>query len=220
MGNVINLQGKRFGKLLVLSLNRVDGNAHWDCLCDCGNKTVVRGNLLNYGSIISCGCAQKEKAREIRKTHGMSRTKIYKAWFAMKDRCYNKSHSSYKNYGGRGILVCDKWRVSFENFISDMGERPSPKHSIDRIDNNGNYEPSNCRWATKKQQCANKRNNFIIEFFGIKMTRGYWAEELGVSVGYLMWNMKIKSIEEILNSKKCKNKWNSMKAKRGITSKT
>lgn len=166
------LIGRRFGRLLVVALDR-RGPPHpyWRCSCDCGRSVVVQAGSLKSGKTRSCGCLQRDtvsaSARVRNTTHGRSRangrvTDEYKAWQAMIARCENPRTDSYPIYGGRGISVCERWRRDFAAFLADMGERPSPSHSIDRIDPNGNYEPSNCRWATKKQQARNKRSTRIL----------------------------------------------------------
>jgi len=118
------------------------------------------------------------------KTHGMDGTSIYKTWIGLKARCYNKNDKDYKNYGGRGIKVCKRWKNSFENFYNDMGDKPKGM-SIDRIDNNGNYEPSNCRWATIEQQNNNKRNNHLLTYNGKTQTITQWSREIKVPVSTL-----------------------------------
>lgn len=133
------------------------------CACECGNSIEIRLTSLKTGYAKSCGCLTRIQSKKNldRKTHGMSKSRIYNVWSAMKERCYDKRNKSYKNYGGRGIKVCDRWLNSFENFYQDMGERPSSEYSIDRIDVNGDYEPSNCKWSTAKEQANNRRNGHI-----------------------------------------------------------
>lgn len=176
-------QGKKYGKLLVIKLDNLRnkcGAAMWICRCDCGRITSVEGSSLRRGLTKSCGCFSSESTAKRETTHGMSKTKIHETWLGMRDRCKNKNNINYKNYGGRGIKVCKRWE-KFENFYEDMGERPSKKHSLDRVNNNGNYEPSNCRWATREEQLNNKRTNRYLSFNGKKMTVTQWAKELLVS---------------------------------------
>lgn len=140
-----------------------------ECTCDCGNEIIVRLGNLRYGTTKSCGCLQRKRSSEtMSKTllkHGRNKkgqiTPEYRSWINMKQRCYNVNKDNFKNYGGRGIKVCDKWKDSFINFFQDMGERPIGK-TLDRINVNGDYEPSNCRWATYKEQMNNQRKNLQI----------------------------------------------------------
>lgn len=150
-----------FGRLTVIARDGRNnrGKVLWLCLCECGNYTSVIGGNLFHGSTRSCGCLKKEWAQKLNKTHGMGTTPEYRSWAHMKDRCYNKNDQAYKYYGARGITVCPRWKNSFENFITDMGFRPSASYSIDRINNNGDYEQGNCRWATHFVQMANRRTN-------------------------------------------------------------
>lgn len=156
----LDLTGRRFGRLIVAErMSRINRGTRWDCLCDCGKHITVYAHNLASGCTSSCGCLQRE-ARAARATHGQYRNNSVspeiKAWEKMRERCLNPKDISYKNYGGRGITVCKRW-LSFDNFLSDMGKRPSPKHSLDRINNDGIYEPSNCRWATRTEQNRNRR---------------------------------------------------------------
>lgn len=149
-----DLTGKRFGRWHVLGFDRIDkhSNHYWFCVCKCGNKKSVSGKNLLRGRSKSCGCMAIENNTK----HGMWKTPEYKTWQNIHTRCSNKNTEYYKNYGGRGIVVCKRWN-SFENFFEDMGRRPSKNHSIERIDNDGNYEPGNCEWVTRTAQQHNNR---------------------------------------------------------------
>lgn len=156
-----DLTGKKFGRLTVISFHEMmsTGHSRWLCRCECGNKKIVQYANLKSGSVQSCRCLNRESVRKSNSTHKMKGTSVYYAWNSMKQRCLNSSCRNYPLYGARGIFVCERWLESFENFYADMGDKTSPKHSLDRINNDGNYEPGNCRWATAKEQSNNKRNN-------------------------------------------------------------
>jgi hypothetical protein len=154
-----DLTGQRFGTLTVIyrTDNAADGHTRWYCKCDCGNFKVAQSNNLKAGNVRSCGCLAQEKAAVLNLTHGLTKTKEFKAWDSMKQRCLNPKNPSYIHYGGRGITICDRWLLSFESFYVDMGLSPSINHSVDRIDVNGNYEPGNCKWSTAREQRLNQR---------------------------------------------------------------
>lgn len=178
-----DLTSNIYGKLTVI--NRADNKnkkVFWNCVCECGNtKTISRDSLMSGGTD-NCGCLAHERRSKSKTKHGKSvrtkTTKEYRAWVKLKSRCYIKSDTGYKRYGARGIKVCDRWINSFVNFSLDMGKCPSKYHSIDRVDNNGDYSPQNCRWATVSEQANNRRNNRIVEFNGLKMTCAQWERHL------------------------------------------
>lgn len=159
--SIIDLTGQKFGRWTVISASgekaKVNRSAKWLCRCECGNERNINGSSLRSGRSSSCGCFHNEKVKESFTKHGKYKTPEYEVWRAMKQRCLNPSQPYYPYYGGRGITICKRWLDSFENFIADMGPRPTSKHSIDRKNNNLGYSPDNCRWATASQQNANKR---------------------------------------------------------------
>ena len=188
--NIEDLVGKKFGRLTVLKFaGRDNGNVScWHVTCDCGNKKIVRNGSLKNGGTKSCGCLKKEATRKRLFKHGVGKTKFYYIWNGMKTRCLNKNDKRFKDYGGRGIKICDRW-LKFENFRDDMLESYE-KHikefgekrtQIDRINNDGNYEKENCKFATCEEQANNRRTNHILEFNGEKLNMKQWAKKLGIN---------------------------------------
>lgn len=163
----LDISQQRFGRLVVISFSHVDGRrrAIWRCVCDCGSECEVAGVSLRCGHTKSCGCLGIEtRARGTKYRHGKTRSAVWNAWVQMMNRCYNEKTQRFKNYGGRGIKVCDAWQ-KFDNFYSDMGDPPSG-HSLERINVNGNYEPGNCVWVEPAAQYINKTNTRKVRIFG------------------------------------------------------
>jgi hypothetical protein len=176
---------ERFGRLVVTGFaGMIRRGRHWTCRCDCGNTSTVGTAQLLSGHTKSCGCLKDDLLVDRSRTHGVSGTAEYDAWFQMLKRCTDPSTKHYDRYGGRGITVCERWR-SLENFLADMGKRPSPRHSIDRIDNNGNYEPSNCRWATMSVQKRNYSRNRFYSYSGKTLCLKDWSREMGIHMNTL-----------------------------------
>lgn len=177
--SAIDLKGQRFGRLVVIEeAERTGRKTYWLCKCDCGSFVKVPTASLNNGHTKSCGCLQRSKVT----IHGKKNTKLYKVWNSMKGRCFNTNHRAYKNYGGRGITVCDEWKDDFLCFYNwSMANGYQEGLSIDRENNDGNYEPSNCRWTTSKVQRNNSRQNRYIEFEGESHTIAEWAEIKGIN---------------------------------------
>lgn len=173
-----DLTGKRFGRLTVVSRaeNGKGSRARWLCRCDCGNERVVYGYSLKSGNTRSCGCLRAETSKDKATTHGMSKTSLFHVWWAMMERCTNKNSKSYKNYGGRGISVCDEWLDSTTFFNWALSSGYEEGLTIERIDVNDGYKPSNCKWVTKKEQARNKTNSFIVEIDGESKCLAEWCE--------------------------------------------
>lgn len=204
---ILDIAGCKFGRLTALKIASSTRKWVWECICECGNKIIVSGHNLRGGNTRSCGCLRVENAKRTivvngeSTTHGMTKTPEYRSWIHMRERCYCSKDKDYKNYGGRGIKVCDRWLNSFENFFADMGLRPSGKHTLDRYPNkNGDYEPGNCRWATQKQQQNNRTNNRMIEYNGSILTLSQWSEKLGIKGTTISERLNIRgwTIEEAL----------------------
>jgi hypothetical protein len=188
---VKDLTGQKFGRWSVLAFSRREARiTYWLCRCDCGStKTVSRTGLVS-GDSQSCGCFHREQASAARTTHGGAGTTENNIWNGIKARCYNRKNPAWYRYGGRGITVCDRWFNSFEAFFEDMGPRPSSKHSIERIDNNGNYDPRNCKWATRKEQNRNTRQNVLLTFSGKTQCIAAWSDEFGITWNTLWQRLK------------------------------
>lgn len=185
--NFTDITGQTFGRLTVINRteNRRSKKVQWKCLCECGGTTITGTHELRSGNTKSCGCFGKEQLDSFRKTHEKFDTPEYDTWCHMKNRCYNPKDVGFKDYGGRGITICNKWRHDFLLFFNHIGPKPPGNYSVERIDNNGNYEPGNVRWATPKEQTNNQRSNHNITFRGVTMTRAQWAEALGINKGTL-----------------------------------
>lgn len=203
MGKPIDLTGLRFGKWLVIEKAKSKvGYEHqqfWLCRCDCGVEQIRKGGQLRYAEKKGANqCCAKCSGTK----HGEFRKSEYIAWNAMIDRCSRAKHPWFHRYGGRGISVCERWMI-YDNFLADMGRKPTPKHSIDRINNDGNYEPSNCEWVTQTTQLRNTSVNRIIEFNGKSQCLKDWSEETGISSSAIKMRIDVQgwSIEDALTIK-------------------
>lgn len=177
--------GQKFGRLVVVdqyALPTVNGGRAWICLCECGNYTLLPGYKIYKRLTRSCGCLQRDVAAERTTVHGNFAThrSEYIAWDVMIRRCHDPKHGAYYRYGARGITVCEEWRNSFDRFLQDMGPKPSPTHSIDRVDNSRGYEAKNCRWATKKEQAWNRKTNTLVTHAGQTKPVSQWAYEVNM----------------------------------------
>lgn len=182
-GHIINLIGRTFGRLIVIERaeNSRFRKARWRCKCSCGNIVIVCSDNLRRGLTKSCGCFRKDVCTKNNTTHGMYGTSEYKSWFHIITRCQNPNDKYFKDYGGRGISICQEWRDSFLAFYNHVGKRPSLKHSIDRINNDGNYKPGNVRWSLLVEQANNKRSNVLITINNTTMNVTQWAHEIGIN---------------------------------------
>lgn len=186
---VIDIEGQVFSRLTALSESMREGKK-WMFRCECGEEKLILKQSVVSGVVKSCGCYQRDmlkQKRPYRVKHGEScasangESPEYRSWVSMKNRCNNKNDKSYHRYGARGIRVCKRWDESYENFLSDMGRRPSEAHSLDRIDNMKGYSPDNCRWATPVEQSNNRRSNRIITHCGESKTLAQWSKETGIN---------------------------------------
>lgn len=202
----LDLVGEKFGRLLVLerAKDHIEPSGRhrtmWKCICSCGSECVTQQSCLRNGSTKSCGCLHDELCKNRATKHGKHGTRLYKTWRNMVTRCYNANNQRYKDYGGRGITICEEWKHDFQAFYDwSIANGYSDNLTIERIDNNGNYEPSNCTWITKKEQNNNKRSNHLITYNGKTQNMRLWADELGIK--YQVLNCRI--------NKRC---WNIEKA--------
>lgn len=205
MRKMMDLTGQRFDRLLVISAipHNLGEQRKWLCRCDCGNEVTVFGGNLKRGLTRSCRCLNKEITRSIFTKHGDTvggkPTTEYKTWCHIKDRCYNPDNKQYQDWGGRGIKMCDRWLSSFHSFLEDMGRKPSPELTIDRINNDGDYEPGNCKWGTDLEQAKNKRNNKWYEANGERKHLREWSRVIGMDSGNINYHLrKGKTMTEII----------------------
>lgn len=198
MGQKINLEGKKFNRLIVIKELKRDkwGQVIWLCQCDCGKTTQVTGSGLRNGGTKSCGCWNIE-ALSLRKKHGLSKTGAYRSWKHMMNRCYNPNDQRYEYYGGRGIKVCKKWH-NFMKFYKDMGDKPDT-YTIERKNNNGNYDPSNCEWVTVAEQNRNNRRTRKIEYKGVIRCMSEWARILNIHKNTLKYRLDNHSVDVAFN---------------------
>lgn len=182
-----DISRQRFGRLTVLSVEGRNGRKAivWKCICECGNVHFATTWSLKGGSVSSCGCYKIERNLVAKRVHGHASrqgTTEYRSWQSLKSRCCNPSSPYFSDYGGRGITVCDQWKDSFLTFLADMGRKPTPKHTIERKNNDGNYEPGNCKWATVVEQANNRRSSKFIVVGGVRMTISQCSRQYGIKM--------------------------------------
>lgn len=187
-----DLTGQKFGRLVVLTRSGIKKRGGtttvlWLCRCDCGKEKIVAGVDLRKGSTKSCGCLRDE-VRKQPKTHGKAGSPEHRSWANMLQRCFNPKREKYRHYGGRNISVCERW-LKFENFLEDMGERPGPEYSLDRIDVDGDYSPDNCKWSTPEEQMSNTHRTRKVEYQGEEYTIAQLARVTGVKPRTLYWRI-------------------------------
>jgi hypothetical protein len=188
--NALNIAGQRFGRVTAIErIGRKGRMALWSYRCDCGTIGAALANSLARGNTKSCGCLKNELAGKRFRRHGLTNTPEHRTWRSIKYRCHDPDCPGYARYGGRGIKVCDRWRDSFENFLADMGKRPSAEYSIERVNNDGDYEPGNCKWATRGEQRRNASHARIYEFNGKRQVIKDWANEYGFSPTTLYYRL-------------------------------
>lgn len=199
-----DLTGKRFGKLVAMNriYDPVKKITLWECKCDCGNIAIVRANRLKHGRTKSCGCLRKDSNVLLKTTHGMSYSHLYNTWHSIKGRCYNKNYRNYHYYGARGISMCEEWKNSFEAFSEwSYSNGYEEGLSIDRINNDGNYCPENCRWVSLEEQNNNRRVSINITYNGKTQNLAEWCRQLNIP--YIrVWQRIVKygyTFEEAIN---------------------
>lgn len=199
---IIDIVGNTYNSLTVIEYaGKKKNDALWKCQCVCGGIKYVITTSLKRNKVKSCGCSNSDN----RFIHGMSKSSEWSTWKSMKSRCQKENDKCYKDYGARGITVCERWNNSFIDFVSDMGKKPSSLHTLDRINNNGNYEPKNCKWSTMTEQCRNRRNNIFITHNDRTLILAEWARELNINHNTLIYHLKRKSIAEIISYYEKKN---------------
>ena len=188
MSAINNLTGKRFDRLTVESYSHsnTNGRAVWKCVCDCGETLFVKGNALLSGNTKSCGCLKTEKISSLKYSHGLCKTRLYRIWCAMLTRCSNSEFTEFDRYGGRGIKVCDEWQEFLPFYEWAMANGYADNLTIDRIDNDGDYRPGNCRWATRSEQNNNTKKNHYITYNGKTHTIAEWSRITGIKYGTLI----------------------------------
>lgn len=202
----IDITGQRFGSLVALErAGRSPGRAGmalWKCRCDCGTEKTYYSMVLRAGRTSSCGCKQSEAISRAMTKHGMTRSREFNTWKGMIARTTNPNDPFYETYGGRGIVVCERWKNSFEDFYADMGPRP-PGKTLDREDNDKGYEPGNCRWATKEEQALNRRTTLRLHLGGEEVSRREAARRIGINVNALRrWMLMGLTPDEVMAKKK------------------
>lgn len=200
MGKFEDLTGKIFNRLTVIKRAEIGKKeVYYLCKCTCGNEKIIRGKDLKYNKIKSCGCLNKEKTIERNTKHSLRHTRIYRIWLLMKNRCFNSKYHLFKNYGGRGITICNEWKNDFKSFYDWSMNNGYDEHlTIDRIDVNGNYEPSNCRWATKLQQQRNTTRLRKITYKNETHCISEWAELLGLKYNTLYYRFRRNNYSEVV----------------------
>lgn len=194
-----DLTGQTFGRWTIVGFAGIRAEkTYWLCRCTCGTERAVSAAHLRRGKSTNCGCRRKETMRAMHLAHGYAGTPEYAAWAALIARCTNPDHPGFADYGARGIGVCERWRSNFKAFLEDMGPRPTAAYSIDRINNDADYSPENCRWATKRQQCNNTRRNVFIAYAGKTQTLVQWAEEVGITPNALTRRLRAWPVERAL----------------------